>query len=136
MGRIRHVLRHRAVPLSLVEDDSDPDEWPEGEPGEGPEPTEGTEFRCILFLPTGTEDDNPFRPRNITRPTLLYEPVDELGADLPLEAAHELRVTADREPPPARALIEGRWQVDGDPQAFGPPGRTIGMLANLSRVGD
>lgn len=132
MGRLSHVLKHRATPQVLAADDEG--EWEAGERGAGAAPQPGVAFACMLFLPAGVEEANPFRPRNITRPTLLYEPTNVAGGDVELRMEMELTLVAANEAPPARALLEGRWQVDGDPQAFGPPGRTIGMMTNLQRV--
>jgi hypothetical protein len=129
------ILRHRAAVVGQVAADRGAAEWVAGEPAAGSPPAPaGTPFRCVLFLPVGAEEDNPYRPRNITRPTLLYNAHDEDGGLVVLVAESELELTAAAEPENVRAMLEGRWQVDGDPAAFGPPGRNVGLMATLQRV--
>jgi hypothetical protein len=133
VGQLRHVLVHVATPVRF-EDGSD-GEWIEGEPGEGgSEPVAGDEFPCVLFLPGGSEDSGQPRSRKITRPTLLFEPVNaDSGAAVAVSADDELLVRA-----PEMAFLTGaeevRWQVEGQPQPFGPPGTVIGVQATLKRV--
>lgn len=137
MGQLRHVLVHVATPL-VYADDATAD-WAEGEPGEAATPAEGPTFPCVLFLPTGQEEANPYRPRKITRPTILFEPSrpddwdDEPGTAITVSADDELLIGA-----PELAAWAGsdnaRWQIDGAPQPFGPPGRVIGVQATLKAV--
>lgn len=106
-------------------------EWIEGEPGDGPEPVDGLSFPCFLFLPLGTEEAAP-RSRKVSRPTVMWDPAEVVG-DAP-GADDELFITA-----PEYAAVLGvgtvRWQVQGDPQPFGPPGGpVVGVQANLKRV--
>lgn len=135
MGQLRHVLVHVATPVAFVEGEPD-DEWIEGEPGEaGPEPVPGVAFPAVLFLPQGQEDSNRPRSQKVSRPTLLYEPVNaDTGVPVAkLSADDELMVRA-----PELAFWTGaeeaRWQVDGTPQPFGPPGTVIGVQAVLKQV--
>jgi hypothetical protein len=139
-----HILVHVATPVSYVEGIAG-DEMIEGEPGEaGAEPIEGTPFEAVLFLPgPGGEESNPYKPRTIRRPTLLYNPDRGLvdasrglvgdGSAIVLGAEDELLIDAVE-----LASFTGgervRWQVDGEPQPFGPPGRVIGVQATLKRV--
>lgn len=130
MGQLAHVLVHTATLLRYEEDGV---AWIEGEPGDGPEPTLGESFACVLFLPLGTEDDSGARSRKVSRPTILWEPPARLGAD------DELLILAPEladhfEQAPGRPVGTGRWQVDGEPQPFGPPGKVIGTQATLKQV--
>jgi hypothetical protein len=133
------VLKHRAVPYRRTESST----WVEGERVPNAEDADGgAEFRCMLFLPApGSENTTPayFSPKRIVQPTLLYWPKDVAGAPVALSAEDELGVISP-ELNVAQGRAEGaevRWQVQGDPQAFGPPGRpVIGFLATLQRVGE
>lgn len=134
----RDVLKHEAVPYRRTVSAT----WVEGERVEDADSDGGTRFRCVLFLPApGTENATPtyFSPKRIVQPTLLYGPKDLAGAQVALSAEDELGVIA-RELNLAQGLAaeaEVRWQVQGSPQAFGPPGRTvIGFQATLQRVGE
>jgi hypothetical protein len=145
IGQLRRVLVHVATPLDYVEGTA-AGVWIEGEPGaSGPEPTRGPTFPCVLFLPGGSEDDAQPRSRKITRPTVLFEPVrpddwpDAAGTAIALDADSELLISA----PELAAWFEqakgepagtGRWQVQGRPQPFGPPGSVIGGQATLKQV--
>lgn len=139
MGQLRHVLKHSARRLRYVE--APADEWVEGEPGEdGPVPVASEPFPVVLFLPLGTETEGPVG-RKITRPTLLWEPVNaDTAAAVPqLGPDDELLILAlDLAPyfPPAadEPAGTGRWQIEGRPQPFGPPGRVIGVQATLKQV--
>lgn len=140
MGQLRHVLVHAARRLR-VEEDEDAATWIEGEPGEGPRAVPGPEFPVVLFLPLGQEDSGQPRSRKVTRPTLLWEPVNaDTGEDVePVSPDDELLIEAsDLAPYFEQAAGEepgiGRWQVDGAPQPFGPPGAVIGAQANLKAV--
>ena len=141
MGQLRHVLVHRATPVLLT--DGAGATWIEGERAAAPTPTRGTAFPCVLFLPLGSEDESQPRSRKITRPTLMWEPVDFDGVALavPVGADHELLVSA----PELAGYFDqaegepdgtGRWQVEGSPQPFGPPGRVIGYQATLKQVAE
>lgn len=106
-------------------------EWIEGEPGDAPEPVDGPAFPCFLFLPLGTEEPGP-RSRKITRPTVMWDPAEVAGDDP--SADGELLITA-----PEYAPVTGgaavRWQVEGSPQPFGPPGGPlVGVQASLKQV--
>jgi hypothetical protein len=123
------VCIHTCTPVSMVESG----ELVEGETDI--EPQEGTPFQGILFLPQGGEEPNPYRPRKISRPTLLYLPLDSEGQPVVLAAEDELLITA-AELAPWTGATEARWQVDGTPQPFGPPGSVIGIQAALVKVDD
>lgn len=100
----------------------------------------GTPFGCCLFLPQGVEDaPNPRGGRQVRRPTLLVAPEDDLGQPVALPHEAELDVMAAElnlaEGRPIEARV--RWQVDGSPQPFGPPGEDIiGAQVALVRVED
>lgn len=131
-----HILVHSATPISFREGAAG-DEWIEGEPGEaGAEPVQGVPFACILFLPgPGGEEANAFKPRAVRRPTLLFNPTRDDGSPVALTHEDELLISA-----PELASFTGaavvRWQLDGDAQPFGPPGRVGGAQATLKRVED
>lgn len=122
--------------------DPDPEVWVEGEPSEAGieevvEDSPAGEFAVILFLPTpGAEQSGEavsWRPRTIVRPTLLYNVVS--GVELPSKDVELLICAPDLQPVTGSGWI--RWQVEGEPQMFGPPGRaTVGMQAVLKRVLD
>lgn len=149
-GEIRHVLVHFATPVRY-EEGLDAETWVEGEPGaEGPVPMRGVPFPCVLFLPLGQEEtpggDSP-RGRKITRPTILFEPVrpsdwpEAGGSPIVVGADDELLVFAPElaghfAQAANEAVGTGRWQVDGRPQPFGPPGTVIGVQATLKQVSD
>jgi hypothetical protein len=140
VGQLRHVLVHRARRLRVEEDD-DAAEWIEGEPGDGPQAVPGPEFPVVLFLPFGQEESGQPRTRKVTRPTLMWEPVnaDTGEAVEPVGSDDELLISAEElaawfEQVPGEEDGVGRWQVDGQPQPFGPPGIVIGVQANLKAV--
>lgn len=109
-------------------------EWVEGSRDEGP--VDGPTFDCILFLP-GPQAEQNRGGRQVKRPTLMFEPFDVTGANFELVAEDQVRLTAAEEEPNVRELIEGVWEVDGDPQPFGRPGDpVVGMQAALKRVSD
>jgi len=123
-----------------VEEDEDAPEWIEGEPGDGPSAVAGPQFPAVLFLPLGQEEAGP-RARKVTRPTLLWEPVnaDTGEAVDPPGPDDELLISAPElagwfEQAPGEEDGVGRWQVDGPPQPFGPPGTVIGVQAILKAV--
>lgn len=123
------VCIHVCTPVSMVETGTLVE-------GEGDiEPVEGTPFQGILFLPQGSEEQNPYRPRKLSRPTLLYLPKDALGAAVVLKAEDELLIAAP-ELAPWTGAAEARWQLEGVPQPFGPPGSVIGIQAALVKVDD
>lgn len=134
MGRLLHVLKHTGTAFPFEEDDA-AGVWVEGEPGPvGPEPVPGVPFPCILFLPTVSEEANAFRPRRVSRPTLLHEPVRPDGSLVELKAGSDLLVLAP-ELAPWTGAEEARWKVEGIPQPFGPPGGPmIGALVTLAAV--
>lgn len=106
--------------------------WIEGEPGDGPEPVDGPQFPCFLFLPLGTEAPGP-RSRKITRPTVMWDPAEIAGGKDP-RADDELFIVAP-ELAPVLGAGSFRWQIEGAPQPFGPPGQpVVGVQANLKRV--
>jgi hypothetical protein len=105
----------------------------EGERDEQPVP--GTPFQGVLFLPLGSEEANPFRPRKLSRPTLLCLPEDAAGQPVTLKPEDEVTILAP-ELAPWTGANAARWQVDGAPQPFGPPGSVIGFQANLVKVQD
>lgn len=112
----------------------------EGEPGDGPEPAPGVPFACYLFLPLGQEDAAP-RGRKITRPQVMFDPVEMAGGEAAPSADDELLILAPELVAFYRSVDGepgvGRWQITGAPQPFGPPGvQVIGLLAELSAVGD
>lgn len=124
------ILRHSGVRIR----EQKSGEWVEGSRDVGP--VESQPFDCILFLPPPGGETNR-RGRQVKRPTLMYEPIDVTGADFGLKKTDSVRLTAAEEDPPVRALIEGVWEVDGDPQPFGPPGEVVvGLQATLKRVSD
>lgn len=141
-----HILVHVATPVSYVEGVAG-DEWIEGEPGEGgPQPVEGVPFECVLFLPSpGGEEANPYKPRVVRRPTLLYNPDRNIvdpsrglvgdGSDIELSAEDELLILAP-ELIAWTKLERARWQLEGDSQPFGPPGKVYGAMATLLQVRD
>jgi hypothetical protein len=130
------ILKHTATPVRVEEGDPGGD-WIEGEPGtDGPEPIRGTGFPAVLFLPGPGGDaqvEQSWKPRSITRPTLLFDPAfvvgDQPGKD------DELMILAP-ELAGWTGAAEARWQIDGVPQPFGPPGRVIGVQATLKQVTD
>jgi hypothetical protein len=137
VGQLRHILVHTATPIRTVED-GDAVEWIEGEPGEsGPEPVRQDAFPAVLFLPQGSEESDHPRSKKVSRPTLLYEPINaDTGEAVPeLTADDELMVEAV-ELAQWTGATEARWQVDGTPQPFGPPGRVIGVQVTLKQVRD
>lgn len=141
-----HILVHTATPVSYVEG-SGADEWIEGEPGEsGAEPVEGAPFECVLFLPApGGVEDNPWKPRVVRRPTLLFNPDRNIvdakrglvgdGSAIVVTNEDELLIFA-----PELVAWTGsnpaRWQASGDSQPFGPPGSVFGVMATLLQVRD
>jgi hypothetical protein len=148
----QYILVHTAVPLTYEEPQTDPATWIEGEPGSagGGEPTNGTPFVCVLFMPSpGGEQQNEYRPKVIRQPTILYNPTRDQPkaafAGAPAVPANntpivitnedELMITA----PELAAWTGGdtvRWQAAGDAQPFGPPGVVFGIMATLRIVKD
>jgi hypothetical protein len=131
----QRILAHTATPLTYEEGPGT--EWVEGERGTAPEPVQGVPFACILFLPgPGGEQQGPARMRAVQEPTMLYNAVRDDNSPVELTDETELLVSA----PELAAFTGGatvRWQVVGDPQPFGPPGRTIvGVQATLRQVRD
>jgi len=126
------VLLHRAVPLSVVEEG----EWVEGE--RVSRRAFGTPFRCVLFLPQGTETAAG-RLRKVREPLMLYGPLDEAGGVVALGPEDQVDVTAP-ELHAAEGLREDvpvRYQVAGAPQPFGKPGApVIGFQVTLRRIED
>lgn len=117
------------------------EDWIAGEPGDGPEPAPGGEWPCYLFLPLGQEEPGP-RSRKVTRPQVMFDPVEKPVGEADPSADDELLIFA---PELAGYFVQvgvegeagvGRWQIEGPPQPFGPPGvQVIGVLANLKAVG-
>jgi hypothetical protein len=131
-----HILVHRATPRSYVEA-ADAGPWLAGEPGaRGPEVVLGAPFPCVLFLPSpGGAQDTTFRPKVVKRPTLLFNPTRLDGSLVLVGSEDELAVSAP-ELEAWTGAAEARWQVDGDPQPFGPPGLVYGVVATLKIVRD
>lgn len=124
------ILNHEAVRIREAESG----EWVEGARDEGP--VEGPTFDCVVFLP-GPQAEQNRGARQVKKPTLMFEPVDVAGGNFELVAEDQVRVTAADEEPNVRKLIEGVWEVDGDPQPFGRPGDpVVGLQAGLKRVSD
>lgn len=142
-----HILVHTATPVEYVEGVAG-DEWIEGEPGEGgPTRTEGVPFECVLFLPApGGAEANPYRPRVVRRPTLLFNPTRNLvdagrhlvgdSSPIAITDRSELLIDAPDLRPWTAGENPSRWQADGDAQPFGPPGTVIGAMATLVAVED
>lgn len=147
-----YILVHAAVPLTYEEPQTNPTSWIEGEPGDqgGGEPVQGPGFACVLFMPgPGGEQQNTYRPKVITQPTILYNPTRDMNraaangapvitadnSPVVITNEDELLVTA-----PELAAWTGdvtvRWQAVGDAQPFGPPGSVFGILATLRAVRD
>lgn len=133
----RFPTPHTVRVLRYAEGDAD---WIAGEPGDGPEPVPGDGWPCYLFLPLGQEEPGP-RSRKITRPQVMFDPAEMPAGEAAPSADDELLILA---PELAGFFVQaaeegegvGRWQVDGAPQPFGPPGvQVIGVLANLKAVG-
>lgn len=92
----------------------------------------GTPFDCCLFLPApGGEDQR--QGRRVKRPTLLIATLDRAADAVVLSGKVKVDVTA----PELTGPEPVRWQLDGDPQPFGPPGDVpVGMQATLRRIED
>lgn len=133
-GRVLTVARfptpHAAA---LVEYEEAGAGWIEGEKGTSPEPIVRGVFPCFLFLPLGQEEAGP-RSRKVTRPTVMWDPAElPVGVESP-RADSELVITAV-ELAPAAGADTVRWQIEGQPQPFGPPGEpVVGVQASLKRV--
>lgn len=129
------ILKHTATPVRYEE--AAAGAWVEGEPGAtGPEPIRGMGFPSVLFLPNSTgeaEVEQSWKPRAITRPTLLFDPAYVTGEQPGKD--DELMILAP-ELAGWTGAEEARWQVDGVPQPFGPPGRVMGVQATLKQVRD
>jgi hypothetical protein len=135
-----HILVHTATPVSYVEGSGEYD-WIEGEP-----PVHGVPFECVLFLPApGGVEDNPYKPRVVRRPTLLYNPDRNVldpsrglvgdGSDIIVTNEDELLIDAV-ELVAWTGTNPARWQASGDSQPFGPPGKVLGVQATLLQVRD
>lgn len=123
------VLVHTAVRLREVAESG---EYVEGEPPET-KPTEGPPFDCFLILPRGGSEANVPRGRRVVdRPVILYEPLDQTGADLSLDAADEVLITAEE----LFGSEPKKYQIDGDPTPLAKPGFVVGFEAALKRVDD
>lgn len=124
----RFPTPHVATVLAYVEDGV---EWVEGERGDAPEATSVGEVRCYLFLPLGSEEQAP-RSRKVTRPTVMWDPAEVVGQNPTADG--ELLILAP-ELVAGTGAAEVRWQIEGNPQPFGPPGlQPIGAQATLKRV--
>jgi hypothetical protein len=136
---LEDVLVHTATPWRKVDDRADaPDEadWIEGEPGaDDQEPERGTPFPCVLFLPLGSEEAGRPRARQVSRPTMLFLPERDDGSTVDVTGNDELLISAP-ELAAWTGAAEQRWQVDGAPQPFGPPGEVIGLQATVLKVDD
>ena len=107
--------------------------YAQGEPAEV-KPVIKQTIDCLLQIPRGGDEDSdaPKGRRKITRPMIIFEPFDVLGADFSLAAEDSILITAPELTGPDPVL----WQVVGDPTPFAPPGDVIGYEANLRRVED
>lgn len=121
------VCVHTATPTGTVEEG----DWIEGE--RDPVLVDGTPFDCFLMLPAAREQSTPRGRRTIRQPTILYEPEDQAGAEIVLEAENELTIVAEELPGHADGM---RYQVDGDPEPLAAPGDLIGFEARLKAVKD
>lgn len=138
------ILVHTATPLTYVEDRAA--EWVEGEPGDsGIVPTNGTPFACVLFLPSaGGSASDQYRPRVVRNPTLLFNPTRDYargvipadGTPIVLTDETELMIDAPELAAWMGGVSPARWQVNGDAQPFGPPGKVYGVQASLQTVED
>lgn len=131
------ILVHVATPLGYDEPQSDPEEWIEGEPGPagGGEPIEGVPFACVLFLPLGGEQSNPYRTKVVKTPTLLYNPVRDDNSPVLITDESELLISAP-ELAPWTGAETARWLAAGDGQPFGPPGQVIGVQLTVRQTRD
>lgn len=126
----RFPTPHAAVSMTYAEG-PDEAEWIEGEPGDGPETVPAAAFPCFLFLPLGQEEPGP-RSRKVSRPTVMWDPAEVTGDDP--TADDELVIEAP-EYAPVTGAAAARWQVEGSPQPFGPPGGPlVGVQATLKQV--
>lgn len=124
------VLVHTAVPAVRKEEGG---AWVQGEPSNESDPRPGVPVACCLFLPLSGEQQAPRGRRAVRVPLLLLSHTDEDGADVDLGPADEVDVTA----PELTGPDPVRWQIDGYPQPFGPPGEElIGKQVNVKRVED
>lgn len=133
------LLVHTATPQVTTAGPDAETQWIEGTPStEGTKPRAGVPFPCVLFLPQAPEqagEQVSWKPRVLTRPTLLYNPTRDDGTPVRLTKDAELDVLAvDLAPFLGAETV--RWQLDGDPQPAGPPGRPVVVIANLKRVED
>lgn len=134
----RFPTPHTAQPTRVEENRAVPaGQWIEGEPGNvGATPVPATTFPCFLFLPQSGESEGgerSWRPRSVRRPTIMFDPAEVTGKQPGKE--DELLITA----PELAAFTGGspaRWQVEGIPQPFGPPGVVIGAQVALKQVTD
>jgi hypothetical protein len=124
---LRAVLQHLAVPVESTEAGG---EWAEGERTRADEqPVPERAFNCALFLPSPNEETTARGSRRVKRPQLLVGPAD--GGQL--SAEDKLDVTA----PELTGAEPVRWQLEGDPQPAGRPGRRPRVyVVNLRRVED
>jgi hypothetical protein len=121
------VCVHTATPTSTSEI------GPRIEGERDQEPQEATPFDCFLMLPASREQDTPRGRRTIRQPTILYEPEDQLGHAVLLEAENELMILAEELPGHDEPV---RYQVDGDPEPLAAPGDLIGFEARLKAIKD
>lgn len=128
------VLAHTATPIRRSAGGT----WIEGEFVPNAD-AQGTPFAAALFLPqpTGEQTATVTWGRRVTEPTLLYEPFDQAGGTVGLNAEDEVLVVApeinEAQGKPADTSV--LWQVVGDPQPFGRPGApVVGLQATLRRV--
>lgn len=125
------VLVHVAQPVRTETGTT----WIEGVPEETEQtPVTGEQFPCCLFLPLAGEQIPPRGRRVVKVPTLLMATYDNAGNSVSIGPADELLVTAPELPGHATPV---RYQVDGAPQPFGPPGEElVGLQVTLKRVED
>lgn len=128
------ILKHTATPVVYA--DAGTVEWVEGEPSSsGLVPIDGEPFECILFMPQGGGQDNPYRPRVIKTPQILFNPLRPDRSVVVVNHEDELLIFAP-ELAPWTGLETARWLANGNAQPFGPPGQVIGLLATLRAVDD
>jgi len=96
--------------------------WIEGERDEVEVP--GTPFLAFFDPPSDQESNR--KGRRVAEPTIIY-----------IEGALRAEDVVTLAAPRLGGFWDGRWQVNGDPQPFGPPYDTpVGYQARLRRVDD
>jgi hypothetical protein len=143
------VTVHTATPI-LTTTSEDEDTWVEGEPDETT--SFGVVFDCFYMHGRGATEQPavPRGRRKVEGPTIIYESERDDGSIVQLVAEDEVVIDpGDDEGIWAVLGGEGqtvkvgneeipgvRFQVDGDPEPFQPPGEVLGFQARLKRVVD